>query len=51
MKIVRTGDLAPKGVKSTYCDERMNFNSTFIHIKKQSDKLFGVKKLIKSIKQ
>lgn len=49
-QIIRTGDLAPKGVASTYCEERLNFNSTFKHIKKQSDKLFGVKRLIKSKK-
>lgn len=28
-KIIRTGDLAPKGIKSTYQEERTNFNKTF----------------------
>lgn len=33
--IVRTGDLAPKGVRSTYQEEKRSFNETFKHIWKQ----------------
>lgn len=50
-QVIRTGDLAPKGVKSTYCEERMDFNSTFKAIRKSSDKLFGVKRATKSVKK
>ena len=28
-KTIRTGDLAPKGIKSTYQPEKTNFNQTF----------------------
>lgn len=33
--IERPGDLAPSGIKSTYCEERMDFNSTFRHMFKK----------------
>ena len=31
-ELIRTGDLAPKGVKSTYQKEKTGFNETFNHI-------------------
>lgn len=31
-EIVRTGDLEPKGIRSTYAKDVTDFNTTFVHI-------------------